>query len=46
MRDISAYFYSEQKRIKSAISYLAEGMYHTDLSELAVDVYRTINDWY
>ena len=46
MRDIGAYFYSEKKRIKCVISYVVEGMYDTDLSELAVDVYRTINDWY
>jgi hypothetical protein len=46
MRDIGAYFCSEQKRIKCVTSYLVEGMYHADLSELTVDVYRTINDWY
>ena len=46
MRDIGAYFYSEQKRIKCVLSYLVEGMYHANLSELTVDVYRTINDWY
>ncbi|MDF1617868.1 hypothetical protein [Petrocella sp. FN5] len=45
MRDIGAYFYNEQKRIKCVISYVVEGMHYTNLSELAIDVYRAINDW-